>query len=190
MPSLGDSGFIHLGQGAVRHFSTPQTHAFNTPYQLAKYPRQMLAQMAMFGNSRPYSELPADANVTTHQVQHGDVLIFATDGVWDNLFPEEVLKLVSRHMTESGAWRNSPNGFKTGKKLWDKTRVDGPDLSETLQATLAIAMTREAKAASLNPKRDGPFSKEVQRLFPAENWHGGKADDICSVVAVAVETPI
>ena len=52
---------------------------------------------------------------------------------------------------------------------------------------MALAITKEAKEASLNTKRDGPFAREVQRYYPGENWHGGKADDICTVVAIAIE---
>jgi len=57
----------------------------------------------------------------------------------------------------------------------------------SVAAMVAMAVTKEAKEASLNTKRDGPFAREVQRLYPSENWRGGKADDIACVVAVAVE---
>jgi len=56
-----------------------------------------------------------------------------------------------------------------------------------LSAVLASAITQEAKEASLDRKRDGPFAKEVQKRYPGENWTGGKADDICTVVAVVVK---
>ncbi|BBN13189.1 protein phosphatase PTC7 [Marchantia polymorpha subsp. ruderalis] len=45
--NLGDSGFMHLGLNAVRHITQPQTHAFNTFYQLSKTPQRMLVQMAI-----------------------------------------------------------------------------------------------------------------------------------------------
>ena len=185
--SLGDSGFIHLGLNSVRHHSPPQTHAFNTPFQMSKVPARMAAQMAIFGQGRPLSEHPSAADVTSHQVRHGDVLIFATDGVWDNLSPQDALEIVSRYMTETGAWVSGMEGEElvVGKQLAAMTKegVEGT----TLQATLAIAITKAAKEASLNQKRDGPFAKEVQRRYPSENWHGGKPDDICTIVVVAVE---
>ncbi len=36
--NLGDSGFIHLRLNAVHSASEPQTHAFNTPFQLSIIP--------------------------------------------------------------------------------------------------------------------------------------------------------
>ena len=52
---------------------------------------------------------------------------------------------------------------------------------------MAAAVAGEAKAASENSKRDGPFAREVQKYYPEEMWRGGKVDDICVVVAVVVE---
>ncbi|KAF2085669.1 protein serine/threonine phosphatase 2C [Saccharata proteae CBS 121410] len=187
--NLGDSGFIHLGMNAVRYFSPPQTHAFNTPYQLSKIPPKMLAQMRMFGGSTAHAETPKDADVTQHTVKHGDVLLFATDGVWDNLSPQDVLKSIGRLMTTMGGWVDTKEGFKVSDQLEVLTEKGGigKSANNTLQALLALAITREAKEASLNYRRDGPFAKEVQKYYPQENWHGGKPDDICVVVAIAVE---
>src|SRR5206468_3975483 len=82
--NLGDSGFAQLRLNAVHHYADPQTHAFNTPYQLSLIPPRILAQSRTFGGT-PLADLPKDANVTNHELRHGDVLIFASDGVWDNL---------------------------------------------------------------------------------------------------------
>ncbi|OCL01837.1 5-azacytidine resistance protein azr1 [Glonium stellatum] len=190
--NLGDSGFMHLGLNAVRHFSCPQTHAFNTPYQLSKIPQRMLVQMAVFGRTSALADLPKDANVTNHQVRHGDVLIFATDGVWDNLSPQDALSIVSRSMVELGAWTEKDQVFEVSEDLQMFTQVDGARLADanSLQAKLALAITKAAKEASLDTRRDGPFAKEVQKYYPDENWHGGKPDDIAAVVAVVTEDDI
>ncbi|KAI4130005.1 MAG: hypothetical protein LQ347_003537 [Umbilicaria vellea] len=187
--NLGDSGFIQLRLNAVHYHSTPQTHAFNTPYQLSIVPPKMLARSKLFGGNT-LSDLPRDANFTTHQTRHGDILIFATDGVWDNLSPADILRIVSRQMKATKAWVKTEQGTTASEDLIALTRTvgsfDGVDLD--LQSLLAISVTREAKVASLNIKRDGPFAREVQRYYPGEDFHGGKVDDICVVVAVVVET--
>lgn len=187
--NLGDSGFIQLRPNAVHYHSTPQTHAFNTPYQLSIVPPKMLALSKLFGGN-PYGDLPRDASVTTHRMRHGDVLIFATDGVWDNLSPADLLKIVSGQMTASKAWLNTEKGMTASEHLDSVTwPADGAqDKAMDLQSALAIRITWEAKMASLNTKRDGPFAREVQRYYPGEDFHGGKVDDICVVVAVVVET--
>ncbi|KAF2186825.1 protein serine/threonine phosphatase 2C [Zopfia rhizophila CBS 207.26] len=187
--NLGDSGFMHLGLNAVRHFTHPQTHAFNTPYQLSKTPERMLVQMKVFGGTSALSDLPKESNVTHHRVRHGDVLIFATDGVWDNLSPQDALSIVSRSMVDLGAWVENKGALEVGPELQTLTQAvrEGKADTASLQARLAIAIAKEAKETSLNTRRDGPFAKEVQKYYPGENWHGGKPDDIAAVVAVVVE---
>ncbi|KAL8935457.1 MAG: hypothetical protein Q9216_005413 [Gyalolechia sp. 2 TL-2023] len=185
--NLGDSGFVQLRLKAVHHYSNPQTHAFNTPYQLSIIPPKILARSRIFG-SMPLQDYPQDASVTSHEVRHGDVLIFATDGLWDNIGSSELLRIVERYMTQFGAWKAGAKGTTVGNNLHDLTKDGGIPLQKenSLQQLLAVAITGEAKAVSQNPHRDGPFAKEVQKFYPHEDFHGGKADDICVVVAIAV----
>lgn len=58
---------------------------------------------------------------------------------------------------------------------------------QTLQSLLAMAVAFEAKKASHNQRREGPFAREVRRYYPNERWRGGKVDDIAVLVLVAVE---
>jgi protein phosphatase PTC7 len=187
--NLGDSGFMHLGLNAVRHFTQPQTHAFNTPYQLSKTPQRMLVQMAVFGGASTLSDLPKESSVTHHKVRHGDVLVFATDGVWDNLSPQDALGIVSRHMVDLGAWVEKEGTLEVGQDLAKLVQADSARKanSSSLQAKIAVAIAKEAKETGLNTRRDGPFAREVQKYYPGENWHGGKPDDIAAVVAVVLE---
>lgn len=189
--NLGDSGFMHLGLNAVRHFTEPQTHAFNTPYQLSKTPQRMLVQMAVFGGASTLSDLPKVASVTNHRVRHGDVLVFATDGVWDNLSPQDVLGIVSRNMVGIGAWVDNDGVIEVGSELRALAQADQNRKANvtSLQAKLAVAIAKEAKETGLDQRRDGPFAKEVQKHFPGETWHGGKPDDIAAMVALVVEEP-
>lgn len=186
--SLGDSGFVQLRSNAVHFYSNPQTHAFNMPYQLSLIPPKMLAQAAAFGGA-PLKDRPQDASITTHRLRHGDVLVFATDGVWDNVSSQDILKTVSRYMTAFKGWEAGTNGMVVGDQLDAVTEVGSirTQTYGTLQSLLAIAITAEAKTASVNAKRDGPFAKEVHKHYPEENYHGGKVDDICVLVVIAVE---
>ncbi|KAL8679997.1 MAG: hypothetical protein Q9186_003763 [Xanthomendoza sp. 1 TL-2023] len=186
--NLGDSGFVQFRLNAVHHSSNPQTHAFNTPFQLSIIPPKILARSRIFG-SMPLRDFPRDASVTSHEVRHGDVLVFATDGVWDNLSSNELLQIVSRHMAGFQAWQASDKGTMVGKELGILTTEGGipKEKENTLQTLLAVAIAGEAKAASQNSRRDGPFAREVQKFYPHEEFHGGKVDDICVVVVVVVD---
>ncbi|KAF2869253.1 phosphatase 2C-like domain-containing protein [Massariosphaeria phaeospora] len=187
--NLGDSGFMHLGLNAVRHFTQPQTHAFNTPYQLSKTPKRMQVQMAVFGGTASLSDPPKGSNVSHHQVRHGDVLVFATDGVWDNLSPQDALGIVSRNMVDLGAWVERDGALEVSPELHKLVQADSDRKanSSSLQAKLSTAIAKEAKETSLNIQRDGPFAKEVQKHYPNERWRGGKPDDIAALVVVVVQ---
>jgi protein phosphatase PTC7 len=187
--NLGDSGFMQLRLNAIHNYSEPQTHAFNTPYQLSVLPQKVLAQAAAFGGLQ-FRDFPKDANISQHMLRHGDVLVFATDGVWDNLSSQDILRVVSRLMVGARAWEHTPDGIQIGRGLQHFIEINGSNSAEeipSLQSFLAVGITREAKAASVNTKKDGPFAREVQKHYPFEYWRGGKVDDICVVVAIVVE---
>lgn len=197
--SLGDSGYAHMSPFRLNFHSPPQTHHFNTPFQLSKLPPDMLKQVSLFGGAKPYSELPKDSAMTHQSLSHGDVLVFATDGVWDNLSSADALRIITRQMAQLQAWVIGENGsagvspdfaaiVKTAS--WTPPAANGGGKTASingLSTVLATTLTQAAKKASLDRRRDGPFAKEVQRLYPHEKWKGGKADDICVVVAVVMK---
>ncbi|XDG06897.1 hypothetical protein ABKA04_006512 [Annulohypoxylon sp. FPYF3050] len=185
--NLGDSGFVHLRLNAVHSYSEPQTHAFNTPFQLSIVPASMLARAAAFGGAQ-LCDNPKDADVTQHSLKHGDILVFASDGVWDNLFNQDILRIASRLMVGVGAWKTSEGGILVASDLKPYTQADDSiQRPLTLQSALAVEIAGAAKIASTNQRLDGPFAKEVQKYYPLENWHGGKIDDICVIVIVVSE---
>lgn len=188
--NLGDSGFLQLRLGTVHHYSNPQTHAFNTPFQMSLTPPDILAQAEVFGGI-PLNDLPERADLADHMLRHGDVLVLATDGVWDNLNSQDVLGIVSTIMRACGAWERTPDqGFIVTDKLIGMTeigRVSEFELPATLQAVLAAAIVGEAKIASHNQKRDGPFAKAMQKEYPFDPYHGGKVDDISVLVVISVD---
>ncbi|GES58807.1 protein serine/threonine phosphatase 2C [Aspergillus terreus] len=206
LANLGDSGSVLLRLAAVHHYSVPQTHGFNTPYQLSIIPPRMRTQASIFGGAF-LEDFPRDAAVTNLQLQHGDVLMLATDGVFDNLNNQDILKLVTSRMVLTGAWTAALDlGIKPSANLDQLTAPDGlasllpkpkadakdkpasdPNQISTLQALLAATIAGEAKLASMDLRRDGPFAKEAQRYYPGDYYRGGKVDDICVLILIAVE---
>ncbi|KAJ5218261.1 uncharacterized protein N7498_000360 [Penicillium cinerascens] len=212
LANLGDSGSVLLRRAAVHHYSIPQTHGFNTPYQLSIIPPRMRAQASVFGGAF-LEDFPRDAVVTNVQMQHGDVLMLATDGVFDNLNNQDILKLVTSRMILTGAWTAAPDiAVSVSDSLAALTVPGGlaetfypPSSSDftskggsnelskrlettlTLQSLLAASIAGEAKLASVDFRRDGPFAKEAQRYYPGDYYRGGKVDDICALVLVAVD---
>ncbi|KAJ6085154.1 hypothetical protein N7499_004783 [Penicillium canescens] len=215
LANLGDSGSVLLRRAAVHQYSVPQTHGFNTPYQLSVIPPRMRAQASVFGGAF-LEDFPKDASVTNLRMQHGDVLMLATDGVFDNLNNQDILKLVTGRMILTGAWTATDSGVGVSDNLRALTAPGGladafpstsslakskketdvedplsrPEDQITLQSVLAATIAGEAKKASMDYRRDGPFAKEAQRYYPGDYYRGGKVDDICVVIVVAIDDSI
>jgi len=80
--NLGDSGFLILRNGSLLYRTKEQQHYFNCPFQI--------------GSSR---DMPEDAQrIVVDDIQPGDVLVACTDGVFDNLFTEGIIKIVNDSM--------------------------------------------------------------------------------------------
>lgn len=80
--NIGDSGFIVIRKGEIVHKSEEQQHYFNTPFQLSLPPP---------GNAnRVLSDSPESADRNSFPVEDGDVILVATDGVFDNV-PKKLL---------------------------------------------------------------------------------------------------
>lgn len=137
---MGDSGYaIYRKDGTEMReiYSTEDMlHGFNFPYQVG---------------SR--GDDPYEASVETHQVQYGDIVVLASDGLWDNVEKEQVRNSVSQYVT-----------LQTGR------------LSD-----LADSLAKLARKVAMDKKADCPFARKARQA--GHNWSGGKLDDITVVVA-------
>ncbi|KJH47773.1 protein phosphatase 2C [Dictyocaulus viviparus] len=80
--NLGDSGFMVIRDGRVIVKSEEQVHYFNAPFQLTLPPE---GYRGFIGDS------PDLADKSEICVQKGDIILLATDGLWDNLTEQHVL---------------------------------------------------------------------------------------------------
>lgn len=113
--NIGDSGFLLVrfddkDNPFVILQSKVQQHVFNTPYQLAKIPSSMEIEYGLqqqFISPDEISEIlleyenldfcqdaPESAQLYQTTIQEGDLLILATDGLFDNLFLDEIMKII------------------------------------------------------------------------------------------------
>lgn len=76
--NLGDSGYLVLRKGAVVYRSREQTHYFNAPFQLS-LPPENLEYKGFIGDT------PDRAELNSIELQSGDIVVLATDGLWDNV---------------------------------------------------------------------------------------------------------
>ena len=113
--NLGDSGFLIVrfdgltGEPYVLIRSKEQTHGFNTPYQLTKLPGQCeVESLKRQGKHKELDNLrraikqdrfcrdtPEDADSYQLRARKGDLIILASDGLFDNLFEQQILNIVA-----------------------------------------------------------------------------------------------
>lgn len=75
--NLGDSGFAIFRDNEFKIKSVEQTHSFNYPYQLGAG-----------GDS------PSKAELFETNIEKDDLIVLATDGLFDNLYPSEMTEII------------------------------------------------------------------------------------------------
>ena len=112
-------------------------------------------------------------------------MLFATDGLWDNVKVQDVLGLVSGEMIKVGAWTSggggitpSPAGLLAHTTINTTTTAGGGGI----QTKIARALVAKAKSASLDTRKWG-------RSYIGRRYWGGKPDDITVIAIVVVEEP-
>ncbi|TNM89992.1 hypothetical protein fugu_004226 [Takifugu bimaculatus] len=147
--NLGDSGFLVVRGGEVVHRSDEQQHYFNTPFQLSIAPPG--AEGAVLSDS------PDAADSSSFDVQLGDIILTATDGLFDNMPDYMILQEL--------------------KKLKNTNY-------ESIQQT-AQSIAEQAHILAYDPNYMSPFAQFA--CDNGLNVRGGKPDDITVLLSIVAE---
>lgn len=134
--NIGDTGFIILRNGLVLERSCPMTHEFYFPLQV--------------GNCDDPSEVLEEYHI---DLDDGDVIVAATDGLFNNLYEQQIASIVSKSMAAN----------MTPKQIAE------------------ILSTRAQEVGKSSSART-PFSDAAQAAGYVE-YSGGKLDDVTVVVS-------
>ncbi|KAH8554507.1 phosphatase 2C-like domain-containing protein [Umbelopsis sp. PMI_123] len=149
--NLGDCGLSVIRHNNFVFRTEEQQHSFNFPYQLGT---------GSFDS-------PQDAQQFTVKVEKGDIIILASDGLFDNLFDEDILEIVCEQVAP---------------KL-EGVLTTGPDLPEIDPQAISDALALRAKRVSEdNDNGSSPF--QTRAMKEGMYYQGGKADDISVLVAI------
>ncbi|XP_059483167.1 protein phosphatase PTC7 homolog [Neocloeon triangulifer] len=144
--NIGDSGFLVVRGGQVVHRSEEQQHYFNTPFQLSLAPPEHSGHVL--------SDRPESADVTDFPVEDGDVILLATDGVFDNV-PDSLL--LAELIGLEG--------------VRDEFKIQG----------VANSIAWMARSLAFDPNFISPFAKSAREN--GIDAIGGKPDDITVLLA-------
>ena len=169
--SVGDCSMRVVRHGEVVFRTDVQEHNWNQPYQLSHPP---------FNEA----DTPDDALEYWYDLVPGDVVVLGSDGLWDNLWDDELVMCISA----SDAMRRSYDG----SVQWQQEAEE-----------LAQRLLEMAEAHSLDQTYASPFAKEreavrrrsetfMTRLMngmakntdSSRGGKGGKQDDITCVAVV------
>jgi len=151
--NMGDSGLFVVRNGELAFCTQEQTHCFNTPFQLSLPPPGHMENGTLVDD-------PEDADVYAFNTQEGDIIILATDGVFDNVPLPTLVKQASRVAGYS------------------------KDLDIIQESCNLIATT--ARKLSLDEFALSPFARNAI-LHGYRDMRGGKEDDITVVMSVVTK---
>lgn len=151
--NLGDSQVLVLrpAEKQVLYKTTEQWHWFDCPRQL--------------GTNSPDTP-PQNAVVDVLEIQEGDVVLAMSDGVIDNLWEHEIVRIVTESMEK---WENT-----------EEPRVK----SLAKMQFAASELMNAAKVIALDPFAESPYMEHAIEEGLASA--GGKLDDISVVAARCV----
>lgn len=141
--NIGDSGFIIVRNGAVFEKSSPMVHEFNFPVHIER-------------GDDP-SKLIEGYKI---DLDEGDVIVIATDGLFDNLYEHEIASIVSKTLEA---------GFKP-------------------QDTAKFLAKRAQEVAPSSSLRS-PFADAAQAAGYV-GYAGGKLDDVVVIVSLVQKKSI
>ncbi len=142
---LGDSCYLiarpkSIGQFELIFKADEQTHGFNIPFQVGKD-----------------GDNPNYAIMHQHKIEMYDLIVLATDGLWDNLEVVDIIREINKISEENN------------------TVILNTDM-------IAKRLSSVAEGFSLNPNYLSPFARRASEN-KNRKYMGGKPDDITVVVA-------
>ncbi|CAG8679902.1 627_t:CDS:2 [Cetraspora pellucida] len=142
--NIGDCGICIIRHNSVIFRNEEQQHSFNYPFQLGIYS----------------CDKPKDSQEFKVNIQKGDVVVIGSDGIFDNLYEEDILEEITKftHSQQGGL------------------EVDPQVISD--------ALAWRAKNVSEDINHVSPF--QGRAMQEGLYYQGGKKDDISVLVAIVV----
>ncbi|KAJ3012183.1 hypothetical protein HKX48_006421 [Thoreauomyces humboldtii] len=142
--NLGDCGVLIVRNDEPIFRSEEQQHSFNFPYQLGTGSR----------------DSPTDAQTFCVKIEEGDIVILGSDGMFDNVFDEDIVDLIRTVVRSSGSRGRS---------------VDPKKISDAL-------LRRAREVAEDSRYASSPFqSRAIQEGM---YYQGGKMDDVTVLAGI------
>lgn len=158
----------------VTFVSQQQLRSFNHPYQLGWTGEEIAeTELTSFKTAK-------DSCTSSIHLRRGDIIILATDGLFDNVDVDEICEVALEWEQQHGFVRGGDIVFR--ERRWSMGN-SLTSLSAEVVGELAQSLCFRARENSLNSEIDSPFA-----ILAKENdimWSGGMPDD-CTVLVLHV----
>lgn len=152
--SVGDTSVGVIRDEQFIFMTNPLQHSFNFPYQLGT-------------NSDDGVE---DGQMFQFQISPEDVVICASDGLWDNVYPDQILSIL-----------------RVARLKYQDLTLDNCECRHCLvMKEAATQLARTAKNNAEDEEWFSPFALQARQNMP-EEFPGGKMDDVTVTVSYAME---
>lgn len=174
--SIGDAGFIVLRGRHAIFKSGDLDHGMHLHLRIERGVDESLVDPTEVGE---WTRICLEA---------GDILVMGTDGLWDNLYPSEVMEVISQYFAHIPLGLGRRLGEQTAPSQYD-TNPDVPIsglVSERLAMklqTAAVQIATRALQASKRTQGRSPFAEKA-KLHNVQH-SGGLEDNITVVCAIA-----
>lgn len=185
--NLGDSGIVVIRNNQIIFKSESMQHNFNAPYQLSLIPEEFLKLMESRGENlgKLFGDSPLDSKSSEIELQNGDIIIVASDGVFDNVHLPHLISLLNMMKINEKLVMPEENNNQAQTPADTNSHLT-PEFQEHVRQELAKAATTIvafARENAYNSKYLSPFCLEAQK-FGFKNMVGGKVDDISLVMGI------
>jgi protein phosphatase PTC7 len=157
----------------IAFVSQQQLRSFNHPYQLGWTGEELHGENTSFKSA-------AESCTTSIHIRRGDIIIMATDGLFDNVELEDIASISLEWEEKNGFIRDGDIAAR--EKRWEAGSSMTNQSADGVTG-LAAALVQRARENSLDKSIDSPFA-----ILAKENdimWSGGMPDD-CTVIAMHV----
>jgi len=197
--NLGDAGarvvrFGSNGAPTVVERTVEQQHSFNCPLQLTRLPPRAewnscrargFGELIAAIEGGTHQDLPSSSALYSFDVQEGDLVLLGSDGLWDNLFEEELLEVLEQtvyaQFTLMDASRAEEEDAYLSRIGVAARRAPRQRALMVDPADVAAAIAQKTFSRSLTVGGRTPFADNAERA--GSFYRGGKPDDITVVAA-------
>uniref|UniRef100_A0A7S2W6L4 Protein phosphatase n=1 Tax=Mucochytrium quahogii TaxID=96639 RepID=A0A7S2W6L4_9STRA len=171
--NIGDSGFIVLRPGAMREGSASVGTHWDMVYRSSDM-QKFFNCPEQLGSGSP--DRPARAETYTLPVETGDIVIVATDGLFDNLSDNELSVSLKKyamqleHVLPESKFELASDKYEEKLQNWCQT--------------VASTLVDEAQLTGMSRTARTPFTKQAIRAGFV--FEGGKLDDTAVLVGMVI----